>query len=1083
MGNQAPRPLRGTGTRIEEDIASIKHLEVSYSSVKYVDQDTPFNENKSLSCHAVTIGKSKQKQALKLYKDPVDPKTFWMEVLFLRRLHHPNVANLKGHIFSDNHSGVIVEYSDYGTLFDLLHMDRFKQFRPLPLELQLHFAKEIALGLDYLRGLGVIHKRLRSSNIVVKSLDLAPGNHVILSDFGASMQETDHDTLSFAPTAPATSQFASYFNTLDVYAFGILLWEITTCELPLTYSPKVDPDSNGSAQPLPEIPPSCPRELANIMKLCWHPDPNQRLGLVEVLDALLCIEEKYIHHASAVPTSAKLGAMSIGYRNQRTRLARLERLGKLIRFCEEVASKNVDVTDLLIVLSESTIALQALKFVSNDDLRKFDALVDEYETVLPIEVGSAKDQQSFWAKFNSKKKSRAAIEKLNGRMQQMITALQQASETALTAAVSSYEITENVDKIMTTAIPNFVRAPRTVLGQAGISSMMNAPSHRQDALEESSMGGGGGAANTASVDDDGEHYVRFETLTDTNAPQVNTISGESATPLPLPLLDDADIPTRVIHTRPQVGRIVVIPTRAGRSNSTAPQGPSSPVERSTSSTGGTYGGGDISGEESSSVSDTIRTPPDSSVSHSASSMITEAGSQSTSVEPLSPRHYSLISPRRPRTNSVSVTPLALQRRNSTVDPPMRSARVSLIDELEAAMLDILETPVSTTAVQNKRTLSPSASVAPQDSPSSPSAVAAKPATIAAIAEEPEESSSSSSSSSSESDDDSSSSSDSDSDTNDSSSSTKSAGDDQGSIDTLLTRIKTAVNPSRRLDELSWDPSAKSFWVNNFGPQSASVEWNQFINAYAIAVQGGDNSAPVSQSDRDTLKKILDHNNAGYVTIHTFTQFLHGHGPLARSLSKVKSYTTQPWFHWYLDHDESTILMKHNPARTFVVRFSKSNPGFFALTIKLENGTTEKWLVESRHGKVRAAFAQPDLPSFDTIDDFVQYYKSKGFVRTPLTQPWTSAPWFLGLTDGAETIRLLQGHPVGTYLVRLSGNGDYLVCAYVLSEGIVQEKVLWPEPNRFIVENWEGSKEYKCADVAEFVKMRPDRLLVPFAGAQ
>jgi hypothetical protein len=377
--------------------------------------------------------------------------------------------------------------------------------------------------------------------------------------------------------------------------------------------------------------------------------------------------------------------MSIAYRNQRTRRARLERLGKLIRFCEEVASKNVDVTDLLIVLSESTIALQALKFVCDDDLRKFDALVDEYETVLPIEVGSAKDQQSFWAKFNSKKKSRAAIEKLNGRMQQMITAVQLSSDSALTAAVSTYEISENVDKIMTTAIPNFVRAPRTVLGAAGVSSMMNAPSHRgpsSDALEESSVGGG----NTTSVDDDGEHYVRFETLTDTRAPQVNTISGESATPLPLPLLEDSDIPTRVIHARPQVGRIVVIrsysrpvpfsliasklnflaATRAGRSNSTAQGTPSSPVERSTSSTGGTLGGGgavysgggDISGEESSSISDTMRTPPDSSVS--ASSMATEAGSQSTSIEPLSPRHYSLISPRRPRTNSVSVTPLALQ---------------------------------------------------------------------------------------------------------------------------------------------------------------------------------------------------------------------------------------------------------------------------------------------------------------------------------------------------------------------------------------------------------------------------------------
>lgn len=242
-----------------QNLTFLRFIEVSFPSVKFVDADTPFNENKSLSCFAVTIGKAKQKQALKLYKDPVDPKTFWMEVLFLRRLHHPNVANLKGHIFSDNHSGVLVEFSDYGTLFDLLHMDRFKQYRPLPLELQLHFAKDIALGLDYLRSLGVVHKRLKSSNIVVKSLDVAPGHHVILSDFGAGAQEPDHDTrtllpflvvvgshfpsVSFAPTAPITSKFASYFNTLDIYAFGMLLWEIITCELPISYAPKIDTDA------------------------------------------------------------------------------------------------------------------------------------------------------------------------------------------------------------------------------------------------------------------------------------------------------------------------------------------------------------------------------------------------------------------------------------------------------------------------------------------------------------------------------------------------------------------------------------------------------------------------------------------------------------------------------------------------------------------------------------------------------------------------------------------------------------------------------------------------------------------------
>lgn len=362
-----------------------------------------------------------------------------------------------------------------------------------------------------------------------------------------------------------------------------------------------------------------------------------------------------------MPSAAKLAALSIGYQNQRTRMARLERLTKLIRFCEEVACKNVDVTDLLIVLSESTITLQSLKYISADDLRKFDALVDEYDTVLPIEVGSAKDQQSFWAKFNSKKKSRAAIEKLNGRMTALVGAAQAASDSALTAAVSAYSIAENVEKIMTSSIPNLVRAPRAVLGAQGISSMMGpAPgaarvSSSDDTLDESAPGG-----NTTS--DDGEHYVHFDSVMDSpsgGSSGANTISGESATPLPAPLPDDDDdnaIPVRVITTRPQVGRIVVIPTRNRGSGAHHPSAPSGAVERSTSSTGGPGNSMSTAAASSTGLRSSSNTDDMSGEESSMSDTIT--------VEPLSPRHYSLISPRRrtqtgSSSGSVGGSPLAL----------------------------------------------------------------------------------------------------------------------------------------------------------------------------------------------------------------------------------------------------------------------------------------------------------------------------------------------------------------------------------------------------------------------------------------
>ncbi len=88
-------------------------------------------------------------------------------------------------------------------------------------------------------------------------------------------------------------------------------------------------------------------------------------------------------------------------------------------------------------------------------------------------------------------------------------------------------------------------------------------------------------------------------------------------------------------------------------------------------------------------------------------------------------------------------------------------------------------------------------------------------------------------------------------------------------------------------------------------------------------------------------------------------------------------------------------------------------------------------------------------------------------------------WFRGLIDGSEVVALLEGRPPGTFLFRLSSNGNYFVCAYMLREGIVQEKVDWA-PGRFTVENWEGVKPFICNTLPEFISLRSDRLRFPYA---
>jgi hypothetical protein len=42
---------------------------------------------------------------------------------------------------------------------------------------------------------------------------------------------------SFTPAVTNNNQFAKYVNTLGVYAFGVLLWEMITCRVPMSYAP------------------------------------------------------------------------------------------------------------------------------------------------------------------------------------------------------------------------------------------------------------------------------------------------------------------------------------------------------------------------------------------------------------------------------------------------------------------------------------------------------------------------------------------------------------------------------------------------------------------------------------------------------------------------------------------------------------------------------------------------------------------------------------------------------------------------------------------------------------------------------
>lgn len=201
------------------------------------------------------------------------------DIRHLRRLNHPNIVQFKGVSTQAPCFCIIMEYCPYGSVYDHL-----KDGKPIPPKLLMDWTKQIATAMSYLHQHKIIHRDLKSPNILIGSSEC-----IKISDFGTSREWNNMSTrMSFAGTvawmAPEVIRNEPCSEKVDVWSFGVVLWELLTCEMP--YS---DVDSSaiiwgvGSNSLHLPIPQTCPDGFKLLVKQCLSAKPRNRPSFRHIL--------------------------------------------------------------------------------------------------------------------------------------------------------------------------------------------------------------------------------------------------------------------------------------------------------------------------------------------------------------------------------------------------------------------------------------------------------------------------------------------------------------------------------------------------------------------------------------------------------------------------------------------------------------------------------------------------------------------------------------------------------------------------------------------------------------------------------
>jgi TonB family protein len=219
-------------------------------------------------------------------------RRFMQEAVLTRRLRHPNAVRVDDiDRAEDGRPFIVMEYVEGRALQDIM-----REQGPMAPARVCAIVKQLAAALEAAHSLGIVHRDVKPSNIILRSN--SQGERAVVLDFGiakareAQLGESgpEHATMTGAGLLIGTPAYMSPEQATgkrgdeldgrsDLYSLGVVMYQMLTGELPL----KADSELQLLLAHVSETPvplrvrrPETPHLIADLVMKCLEKDREQR---------------------------------------------------------------------------------------------------------------------------------------------------------------------------------------------------------------------------------------------------------------------------------------------------------------------------------------------------------------------------------------------------------------------------------------------------------------------------------------------------------------------------------------------------------------------------------------------------------------------------------------------------------------------------------------------------------------------------------------------------------------------------------------------------------------------------------------